>query len=148
VASAGRTSRRRANEQIVTLLATLPVGSSSGWFTYTFNPTLGSFSRSSASFGPLYAERALTIGRDRGSLGVGYQRSTYDTFERTNLRQREIIFHIEHTDCCGRTAEGVPVGDGTRLNPAFEGDIIEVQLPATLGRRVGRRVGRADANRR
>jgi hypothetical protein len=48
VASGGRTSRRRTNEQIVTLLATLPVGSSSGWFTYTFNPTLGSFSRSSA----------------------------------------------------------------------------------------------------
>ena len=28
----------RFNEQIVTLLATLPVGSSSGGFTYTFNP--------------------------------------------------------------------------------------------------------------
>ena len=52
---------------------------------------------------------------------MGYQRSTYDTFERKNLRQPEIKFYIEHTDCCGETAGGVAVGDGTRLNPAFEG---------------------------
>ena len=122
----------RFNEQIVTLLATLPVGSSSGGFTYTFNPTIGSFSRSSDSFGPLYMERALTIGKDRGSLGMGYQRSTYDTFERKNLRQPEIKFYIEHTDCCGETAGGAAVGDGTRLNPAFEGDIIEAALTLNL----------------
>ena len=95
------------NQQLVTLLATFPVGSSSGGFTYTFNPSLGTFSRSSESFGPLFAERALTIGRERGSLGVGYQRSTYDTFEGKNLRQPEIVFHIEHIDCCGTTQGGV-----------------------------------------
>ena len=120
------------NQQLVTLLATFPVGSSSGGFTYTFNPSLGTFSRSSESFGPLFAERALTIGRDRGSLGVGYQRSTYDTFEGKNLRQREIVFHVEHIDCCGTTSGGVTSGDGTRLNPAFEGDLIEAALALRL----------------
>ena len=120
------------NQQVVTLLATFPIGSSSGGFTYTFNPSLGTFSRSSESFGPLFAERALTIGRDRGSLGVGFQRSTYDTFEGKNLRQREIVFHVEHIDCCGATQGGVAVGDGTRLNPAFEGDIIETALALRL----------------
>jgi hypothetical protein len=120
------------NQQIVTLLATLPVGSSSGGFTYTFNPTLGTFSRSSDSFGPLFAERALTIGRDRASLGVGYQRSTYDTFEGKNLRHGGMTFHIEHIDCCGATRAGVPTGDGTRLNPAFEGDLIEATLTLRL----------------
>ena len=119
------------NQQLVTQLATFPVGSSSGGFTYTFNPSLGTFSRSSESFGPLFAERALTIGRERGSLGVGYQRSTYDTFEGKNLRQREIIFHVQHIDCCGTASRRRHVGDGTRLNPAFEGDIIEAAL--TLG---------------
>ncbi|MBA3269929.1 MAG: transporter, partial [Acidobacteria bacterium] len=120
------------NQQIVTLLATLPVGSSSGGFTYTFNPSLGTFSRSSESFGPLFAERALTIGRDRGSLGVAYQRSTYDTFEGRNLRQGDLTFHIEHIDCCGATRGGVATGDGSRLNPAFEGDIIEAALALRL----------------
>ena len=97
------------NQQIVTLLSTFPFGSSSGGFTYTYDPSLGTFSRSSESFGPLFAERALTIGRERGSLGVAYQRSTYDTFEGKNLRQREINFYIQHTDCCGRVQNGVQV---------------------------------------
>ena len=118
------------NQQIVTQLATLPVGSSSGGFTYTFDPALGTFSRSSDSFGPLFAERALTIGRDRGSLGVGYQRSSYDTFEGKDLRQRDITFHIEHIDCCG--SGGTTAPDGSRLNPAFEGDIIEAALALRL----------------
>ena len=109
------------NQQMVTLLATFPFGSSSGGFTYTFDPSLGTFSRSSESFGPLFAERALTIGRERGSLGVAYQRSTYDTFEGKNLRQREINFYIQHTDCCGRAQNGVPVGDGSAAQSGIRG---------------------------
>jgi hypothetical protein len=120
------------NQQIVTLLSTFPVGSSSGGFTYTFNPSLGTFSRSSESFGPLFAERALTIGRNHASLGVAYQRSTYDTFEGKNLRRPEIVFHVEHIDCCGATQGGATVGDNTRLNPAFEGDIMETALSLRL----------------
>jgi outer membrane putative beta-barrel porin/alpha-amylase len=120
------------NQQMVTLLSTFPFGSSSGGFTYTYDPSLGTFSRSSESFGPLFAERALTIGRERGSLGVAYQRSTYDTFEGKNLRQREINFYIQHTDCCGKVQNGVQVPDGTQLNPAFEGDIIEAALSLDL----------------
>ena len=120
------------NQQLVTLLATVPVGSSSGGFTYTFNPELGTFSRTSESFGPLFTERALTIGRDRGSLGVGYLRSTYDTFEGKNLRNRDIVFHVEHIDCCGSTEGGATAGDGSRLNPAFEGDLIEAALALRL----------------
>ena len=120
------------NQQIVTLLSTFPFGSSSGGFTYTYDPALGTFSRSSESFGPLFAERALTIGRERGSLGVAYQRSKYDTFEGKNLRQREINFYIQHTDCCGKVQNGAQAGDGSLLNPAFEGDIIEAALALNL----------------
>jgi hypothetical protein len=120
------------NQQIVTLLATFPFGSSSGGFTYTYDPSLGTFSRTSESFGPQFAERALSIGRERGSFGVAYQRSTYDTFEGKNLRQREINFYIQHTDCCGKSQNGVQVGDGTLLNPAFEGDLIEATLALDL----------------
>jgi uncharacterized membrane protein YgcG len=116
----------------VTLLSSLPFGSSSGGFTYNYDPSVGTFSRSSESFGPLFAERALTIGRERGSLGVSYQRSTYDTFEGKNLKQREIKFYIQHTDCCGKVQNGVQVGDNSLLNPAFEGDLIEAALSLNL----------------
>jgi uncharacterized membrane protein YgcG len=120
------------NQQLVTLLSSLPFGSSSGGFTYNYDPSVGTFSRSSESFGPLFAERALTIGRERGSLGVSYQRSTYDTFEGKNLKQREIKFYIQHTDCCGKVQNGVQVGDNSLLNPAFEGDLIEAALSLNL----------------
>jgi uncharacterized membrane protein YgcG len=120
------------NQQLVTLLSSLPFGSSSGGFTYNYDPAVGTFSRSSESFGPLFAERALTIGRERGSLGVSYQRSTYDTFEGKNLKQREIKFYIQHTDCCGKVQNGVQVGDNSLLNPAFEGDLIETALSLNL----------------
>jgi len=126
------TTPQQFNQQIVTLLSTFPLGSSSGGFTYTYDPALGTFSRTSESFGPIFAERALTIGRQRGSLGVAYQRSKYDTFEGKSLRQREIKFYIQHTDCCGKVTNGAQTGDGSRLNPAFEGDIIEAALALNL----------------
>jgi Putative MetA-pathway of phenol degradation len=120
------------NQQIVTLLSTFPFGSSAAGFTYTYDPALGTFTRSSESFGPLFTERALTIGRQRGSLGVAYQHSKYDTFEGKNLRQRDIKFYIQHTDCCGKVQNGAQSGDGSLLNPAFEGDIIEAALALNL----------------
>ena len=89
------------NRTLLTLLSTSPVASPSGGFTYTFDPALGTFRRTSESFGPTFAERALTIGRGRVSVGFGYQHSTYDTFEGLNLRDRgAVTFYVPHTDCC------------------------------------------------
>ena len=51
------------NQAIASQLATFPLGSSSGGFTYTFDSSLGTYARSTNSFGPSFAERALTIGR-------------------------------------------------------------------------------------
>ena len=48
------------NQAIVSQLSSLPLGSSSGGFTYSFNESLGTFERTSDSFGPSLAERALT----------------------------------------------------------------------------------------
>ena len=43
-----------------------------------------------------------------------------------------MVFYVEHIDCCGTTSGGVTSGDGTRLNPAFEGDVIEAALALRL----------------
>src|SRR5687768_5121416 len=59
-------------------VATLPVSSSSGGFTYRLNSTLGTVVQSSESFGPFFAERSLTAGRNRASFGVGYHTTTFD----------------------------------------------------------------------
>ena len=125
------------NNQLATQFATFPLGSSTGGLTYVFDDSLGTLRRGSASFGPLFAERALTIGRGKFSAGFNYQRTSYKTFEGMHLDDGSIKFYLRHQDCCGFTDPAnlagfsSTVGDGTRLNPPFEGDIIEASLSMT-----------------
>lgn len=130
------------NKSLVTYLSTFPLGSSSGGFTYSLDPETGIPSRSSSSFGPAYAERALTIGKGRFSAGVNFQSVGYDRFEGLDLGQQgqpgEVVFYLQHNDCCvGQTADGVP-GPAPRAtdpsapvpekDPAFEGDLLRMDL--------------------
>jgi hypothetical protein len=124
------------NRLMVVQLSTFPIGSSAGGFSYAFDPTLGTLRRASSSFGPLFAERAATIGRGRFAAGFNYQHASYDKFEGSNLEGGNIKFYLRHQDCC-RTGTGPvvppffgvdPNPDGTLLNPFFEGDVIEAAL--------------------
>jgi hypothetical protein len=114
------------NRQINAQLATFPVGSSSGGFTYAFNPAIGTFTRSSESFGPLLTERALTVGKGQFSFGALFQHASYNRYEGLGLGEGALVFYVPHNDCCpGQTNVGVAGGDGSLLNPAFEGDVLE-----------------------
>jgi hypothetical protein len=115
--------------------STFPLGSSTGGFTYAFDESLGTFRRSTSSFGPSFAERALTIGRRRLSAGLNYQHTRYDTFEGEDLRDGSIKFYLRHQECCSPGGPPVPpffgvveTPNGTRLSPFFEGDVIEAAL--------------------
>src|SRR5262245_29225987 len=66
---------------IATGLSNYPVGTSSGGFTYAFDPELGLVARDTRSFGPEFSERALTIGARRVSVAFNYQRAKFDRFE-------------------------------------------------------------------
>ncbi len=66
-------------------LSSLPLGTSAGGFTWTFDPAIGAFARSSESFGPTFAERALTVGKRKFSFGFNYQHSSYDNIEGKDL---------------------------------------------------------------
>lgn len=115
------------NTIIAAQLATIPLGSSSGGFSYTFDPALGTFSRESATFGSAFVERALTAGRGRWNAGFNFQRATYDTLEGKSLQNGEVAVYLVHQDCCGlQNTPGVPP------NPFFEGDVIENQLSLDL----------------
>jgi hypothetical protein len=120
------------NEAVLTMLSTYPIGTPGGGFTYVFDPALGSLTRSSDSFGPSFAERALTTGRGKASVGFGHQHAAYDTFEGLRLRQREVVFYIPHDDCCSRGAAEQSTPDGSRLTPPFEGDLVEAALALDL----------------
>src|SRR6266850_622235 len=118
------------NTQMATQFSTFPLGSSSGGMTYVFDESLGTLRRGSPSFGPLFSERALTVGRRKISAGFNYQRTPYNTFEGQNLRDGSIKFYLRHNDCC-TGSPNAPLQfqpNGTRLSPPFEGDIIEAAL--------------------
>ena len=72
-------------------LATLPITSSAGGFSYRLDPGLGTMTRSSDSFGPFFAERSLTIGRRQSSFGVSVQSSTFDNIDGRTLRDGTLV---------------------------------------------------------
>src|SRR5262245_52398569 len=51
------------SKALVSQLGTFPLGSSSGGFVFNFDPASGVFVPASQSFGPGFAERALTNGK-------------------------------------------------------------------------------------
>ena len=73
-------------------LVSIPLPSPASGFTYEFDPSLGVFSRTTDSFGPILAERADTIGENRLSVGFAFQRFTFDTIENLDLNSVPAVF--------------------------------------------------------
>jgi hypothetical protein len=111
------------NDRMRSQLANFPLGSSSGGFTYTFDPSSGAYARSSSSFGPSFTERALTIGHHRFSAGMNYQHTTFSSFGGEDLRNGAISFYLPHTDCCNAA-----VPPPSPYTPAMEGDWMQAAL--------------------
>jgi hypothetical protein len=134
---------RSFNTLMLMQLSSFPLGSPAGGFTYTLDETLGTFRRTTPSFGPVFAERAVTMGRNRVNAGFSYQHTAYRRFEGQNLGDGTIKFYLRHEECCsagsgGGTGGGAGGGGGgsgpvvtpndTRFDPPFEGDLIEAAL--------------------
>jgi len=122
-ATEARSTLNLLNRNIAYQLASFPLGSSSGGFTFTLDPSLGVLNRSAESFGPLFAERALTAGKGKLTLGGNYVRSTWDRFEGQGLDSGDLVLTLTHQDTNG---------DGSTLQPFFEGDVIDARLRLNL----------------
>jgi hypothetical protein len=103
-------------QQIGSQLNSLPLGSSSGGFTYSFDSSQGTFTRSTESFGPAFAERAQTLGRGRVNIGASYQHSQYTKLDGRSLDNGDITFVLP---------------PGTITNPDF-GNVIEAAIDLHL----------------
>lgn len=62
-------------------MALTPFGASSGGFLIKLDPSTGLEVRAASTFGPAFAERALTMGEGKVSLGVNFLSSTYDRLD-------------------------------------------------------------------
>jgi hypothetical protein len=62
-----------------------PLASVAPAFTYRYNAMLSVYERSTGVPGPLYSERALTLGRGQFNFSVGYSYVDFDEFNGTDL---------------------------------------------------------------
>jgi hypothetical protein len=108
---------RALNESLVTQLSTFPIASSAGGFTYVFDPVIGTFNRSTDSFGPAFTERAQTIGKGKWNFGFNYLQASYDSLSELDLGRGDIEFQLRHVDLD-------PIE--SRQDPFFEGDLVNV----------------------
>ena len=108
----------QVSEQIGAEISNIPLGTSAGGFTYTYDAALGLFNRTTESFGPAFAERAVTQGRGRFSFGMNYLHSRYESLDGKDLENGEIKFNLLHQP----------------LTPAsfVEGDVIQAALNLKL----------------
>jgi hypothetical protein len=72
-------------------LTTTPLSSSSGGFSYRFNPAIGTVERASGSFGPFFTERSITIGSRRASIGAQAQVARYSHLDDYALRDGTFV---------------------------------------------------------
>jgi hypothetical protein len=76
---------------LLTELTTTPLSSSSGGFSYRFNPAFGTVERASGSFGPFFTERSITVGRRRMSIGAQAQMASYEHLDQYDLRDGTFV---------------------------------------------------------
>jgi hypothetical protein len=98
IGSAQTTLNQTLSSAIATQLTTLPIVSPSSGFTYKYSSEAGAFVRTTTSFGPIYAERAETIGRGKVAFGISYQRFRFSSIDGTSLHNIPAVFsHVPDT---------------------------------------------------
>ena len=112
------------NKLMVEQLGTFPLGSASGGFVFNFDPATGLFNAASQSFGPGFAERALTNGRGRFGFGMNYQHLEFHSYEVPNLQNGDLRLILQHNDCCAVAGNAPPDPE----DPFFEGDLVNMSL--------------------
>ena len=71
-------------------IATQPFGVSSGGFVFKLDPATGLLARAATTFGPAFAERAITSGEGQVSVGANFRASTYTKLGDLPLDRLEI----------------------------------------------------------
>jgi hypothetical protein len=71
-------------------VANAPFGSSAGGFVFKLDPATGLKVRSAPTFGPSFAERALTAGEGKVSFGINLTVATYDKLNNFSLKRMRL----------------------------------------------------------
>jgi hypothetical protein len=99
------------NTAFASQLTSLPLPSPASGFTYSYDSKTGVFKRSTESFGPILADRAETIGKNRFSFGFSYQHFDFDSLGGVQLSSLPVV--LQHVQ--------FPING---VFPAFEQDVV------------------------
>lgn len=105
--SAFQTEFTQFNIALASQLAAIPLPSPASGFTYTFDGATGVFQRSTESFGPILAERAETIGRNKFTFGVSFQHFKFDSLEGVDLDAIPAVFTHDSPELGGGRSDVV-----------------------------------------
>ena len=87
------------NTAIASQLTSLPLPSPASGFIFTLDPALGVPTRTTQSFGPIFAERAETLGKGKFVAGFNNQFFRFKTIDGIDLRKFPAVFeHSETAD--------------------------------------------------
>jgi len=111
------------NDSLRSTLTTIPLPSPAAGFTFTFDPSVGALVRSTENFGPIYSQRADTIGRGKFTFGFSYSRFSFDKLDGKNLDNGELEITFLH-DPTGAQAGQPPF--------FFEADTIKAKIFADI----------------
>jgi hypothetical protein len=122
-------AQRQLNVALAQQLTTFPLPSSSGGFTFGKNAA-GEIVPTSTTFGPLFAERAVTIGAKKFNFGYTFQAVSFDSFEGAKLDDGSLRFVSQHNNCCPNVGQNL--GSPTDFFPEFERDLLLSTLTADI----------------
>ena len=128
--AAAQATATTISRALLTNLATLPVTSTSGAFLYRLNPDIGTVERATQSFGPLFIQRALTVGRGNAGVGLTFQHLQFTSLDGRNLRNGTLV-----TTANQFTDEPEPF-DVDQLTLRIDADVATLYASAGLGDRV------------
>ena len=95
------------NVALATQLITVPFPSPASGYTYSFDESLGVFTRSTQSFGPILTDRAETIGKGKFTLGFTYQHFSFDEIEGVSLGSIPAVFTHDEAELGGGRSDVV-----------------------------------------
>jgi hypothetical protein len=116
--SAFQSNFRQFNIALASQLTSVPLPSPASGFTYRFDPTTGTFARSTQSFGPILADRAETIGRGKIVFGYNYQFFSFDALESVDLRRIPALFTHDDYQLGGGRADVVVTNNAIEASVA------------------------------
>ncbi len=110
-------------------IGSVPIGATSSGVTFRFEA--GVPVKTSTSSGPIFAERAQTLGRGRGLVGIGRSSFNFSTLRGVPLNSIDLIFTHENVDFEG--CDEQHGGDCSRMGlPALENEIMPFRLNLDL----------------